>query len=162
MDIDAQRKTMNITPTKGSNPRILPISDKLLSMLNKLPKTNDYIFSNSNLSSHRWRFAQQKKKLAEKLQNPRLKQIKFHTLRHFKASQEYAKTRDLIHVKQLLGHRNINSTLVYTHLVPFDEDAEGYHHARARDDKEAGELIDQGFQYVCTTPQKIMMFRKRK
>ena len=62
----------------------------------------------------------------------------------------------------LVDHRNINSTLVYTHLVPFDEDADGYNHAIARDDKEAGELIDQGFQYVCTTPQNIMMFRKRK
>jgi hypothetical protein len=34
--------------------------------------------------------------------------------------------------------------------------------ATAKDDKEAGELIDQGFQFVCTTPQGIMMFRKTK
>jgi len=35
-----------------------------------------------------------------------------------------------------------------------------YYHAIARDEKEAGDLIDQNFQYVCTTPQSIMMFRK--
>jgi integrase len=161
-DLDEENNTLKCVAEKHGNPRQIKISSRLIAMLNKLPKTNQYIFGNSNLSSHRWRFDQQKTALAEKLQNPRLKQIKFHTLRHFKASQEYAKTRNLIHVKELLGHRNINSTLVYTHLVPFDEEAEAYHHAIAINDKEAGELIDQGFQYVCTTPQNIMMFRKRK
>lgn len=62
----------------------------------------------------------------------------------------------------MLGHKNINSPLVYTHLVPFDDDAEGYYHAVARDEKEAGQPIDQGFQYVCTPTQDIMMFRKKK
>jgi 5,10-methylene-tetrahydrofolate dehydrogenase/methenyl tetrahydrofolate cyclohydrolase len=52
--------------------------------------------------------------------------------------------------------------LVYTHIVPFDEDAEGLHHATAKNDKEAGELLDQGFRYECTTPQGIMVFIKKK
>jgi hypothetical protein len=67
-----------------------------------------------------------------------------------------------LHVKEVLGHRNINSTLVYTHLVPIDDEAENYHHATAKDAKEAGELIEQAWQYVLTTPQGIMMFRKAK
>ena len=161
-DLDEENNTLKCVAEKHGNPRQIKISSRLVSMLLALPKTNEYIFGNTNLNSHRWRFDQQKNALAKKLQNPRLKQIKFHTLRHFKASQEYAKTRNILHVKELLGHRNINSTLVYTHLVPFDDDAEGYYHATAKNDKEAGELIDQGFQYVCTTPQDIMMFRKRK
>ena len=37
-DIDFARKTVNVTPEKGSNPRILPISDKLIGMINALPK----------------------------------------------------------------------------------------------------------------------------
>jgi len=47
-------------------------------------------------------------------------------------------------VQEKLGHRNINSTMVYTHLVEFDEESQNYYHAIARDDKEAGALIDQG------------------
>jgi integrase len=61
-----------------------------------------------------------------------------------------------------LGHRNINSTMVYTHIVEFDEENQNYHHATAKDEKEAGKLIDNGWTYVLTTPQNIMMFRKRK
>jgi site-specific recombinase XerC len=131
-------------------------------MLQKLPKTNEYIFAHSNLGSHYWRYDRQKTRLTEKLQNPRLKEIHVHTLRHFFATKLFDQTKSLPLVQEKLGHRNINSTLVYTHLVPFDEDADGYNHATAKDDKEAGELIDHGFQYVCTTPQGIMMFRKRK
>jgi hypothetical protein len=56
----------------------------------------------------------------------------------------------------------LNSTLVYTHLVPFDDEAESYSHATARNEFEAGELLDQAWQYVCTTPQGVMMFRKAK
>jgi hypothetical protein len=46
--------------------------------------------------------------------------------------------------------------------VPIDDDAESYHHATAKDAKEAGELIEQCWQYVVTTPQGIMLFRKAK
>jgi hypothetical protein len=46
--------------------------------------------------------------------------------------------------------------------VEFGEESQNYREATAKDEKEAGSLIDQGFTYVCTTPQDIMMFRKRK
>jgi hypothetical protein len=52
--------------------------------------------------------------------------------------------------------------MVYTHIIEFDEESQNYHHAIAKDEKETGELIDNGWQYICTTPQNIMMFRKRK
>lgn len=35
---------------------------------------------------------------------------------------EYHWTRDILHVKQLLGHRNIQSTLIYTQLINFEGD----------------------------------------
>lgn len=161
-DLDEENNTLKCIAEKHGNPRQIKISNRLMSMLLALPKTNDYIFSNSNLNAHRWNYDQQKTAIAKKLQNPRLKQIKFHTLRHFFATRQYQQTRNILHVKELLGHRNINSTLVYTHLVPFDEEAEAFNHAVANDDKEAGELLDQGFRYECTTPQGKMIFIKAK
>jgi integrase len=83
-------------------------------------------------------------------------------LRHFFATKLFDQTKSLPLVQETLGHRNINSTMVYTHLVEFDEDSQNYYHAIARDEKEAEDLIDRCFQYVCTTPQGIMRFRKRK
>ena len=38
---------------------------------------------------------------------------------HFKVTMEYHKTKDILHVMRILGHRNIKNTLVYTHLVNF-------------------------------------------
>jgi len=72
----------------------------------------------------------------------------------------YHKTKDILLVKQKLGHKNINSTLIYTQLVSFDEDDSTSKTAKTI--KEAGELVEAGFEYVYTTPQNIMLFRKRK
>lgn len=126
------------------------------------PKKNAYTFGKTHLSAFRWKYDRQKNALAIKEVNPRLEQVRFHGLRHFKATKEYALTRNILHVKELLGRRNINSTLVYTHPVPTDDKAERYHKATVEDEKEAGELIEQGLQYVVTTAQGIMLFRKAK
>jgi len=43
-DVDLERKTVYVTAEKGSNSRILPISTKLIAMLNNLPKINGKVF----------------------------------------------------------------------------------------------------------------------
>jgi site-specific recombinase XerC len=126
-----------------------------LRALNKLPKNSAHIFGNANLASHRWRYDRQKRRLSEKLQNPRLLQIRFNTLRHYYATKPFDQTKSLPLVQEKLGHSNINSTMLYTHLVEFDEESQNYYHATAKDEKEAGDLIDHSFTYVCTTPQGI-------
>jgi site-specific recombinase XerC len=65
-----------------------------------------------------------------KLGNDRMSKIHFHTPRHWKATMEYHKTRDILHVMNLLGHRNIESTLVYTQLISFESDE--FHSAVAK------------------------------
>jgi integrase len=42
--IDQERRTINITAEKGSNSRILPISLKLIAMLNNIPKQTNKVF----------------------------------------------------------------------------------------------------------------------
>jgi site-specific recombinase XerD len=48
-----------------------------------------------------------------KLQNPRLMRIGFHILRHWKATIEYHKTKDILHVKKLLGRKRVENTKIY-------------------------------------------------
>ena len=159
-DIDEKRRTIKCKPEKGGKPRMFKVSTKLIAMLKALPKRNQMVFSGTNLSGHRSNFSQQRRRLASKLQNPRLLEISFHTLRHWKATMEYHKTKDILHVKQLLGHRNINSTLIYTQLVAF-ENPEEYTSRVAKTLKEDQELIEAGFEYV-TERDGIKIYRKRK
>jgi len=157
-DIDFENGTVRITPEKGSKPRMLKISNKLMAMLNALPKDSATIFSNVTIM--RKSFVRQRTRLARKLQNPRLLQITFHTFRHWKATMEYARTRDILHVMKLLGHKNIKNTLIYTQLIDFKDDE--FICKAAATSKEAEQLIEAGFEYVCTATDGIMLFRKRK
>jgi integrase len=157
-DIDVENPSVRVTPEKGSNPRLLKISAKLTSMLNALPKDSQTIFP-PNADVMRKSFQRQRKQIAFKLQNPRLMQISFHTLRHYKATMEYHKTKDILHVMQVLGHKNINNTMIYTQLVNFKED--DYTAKVAHSEQEVCQLIEAGFEYVCDyNGNKI--FRKRK
>jgi integrase len=128
-------------------------------MLYALPKTHKRVFGTVRTSNAVQNFSLQRKRAATKLQNPRLLRIKFHTLRHWKATTEYHKTKDILHVMKLLSHRKIENTLIYTQLVDFETD--DYHSATAETIDEAKKLVEAGFEYVCTH-ESYMLFRKRK
>jgi integrase len=138
-------------------------------MINAMPKETDFIFGLETSGfeeafkkekSIQGTFIRQRNRLATILQNPRLKQIHLHTLRHWFATMQYHKTRDINRVKYLLGHKYTANTEIYMHLVNFESD--NYNSATAKTTKEAQQLIESGFEYVCTTPEEIMLFRKRK
>jgi len=161
IDIDLERKTLTITPEKGSNPRVFRISSKLASMLSSLPRNSERVFSRyRNLRSLSSNFERNRKRIAFKLGNPRLLKISFHTLRHWKATMEYHKTKDILHVMEMLGHRNIKNTLVYTQLINSEGEDE-YVCKVAKTVEQATELIEAGFEYVCEI-DGIKLFRKRK
>jgi len=160
-DIDFEGRTVRIAAEKGSNPRIFKVSPKLLSMLNQLPKEGERIFSHyKSLNNLRRTFDRYRLKLSHKFGNPRLLQISFHIIRHWKGTMEYAKTKDILHVMQVLGHKNIKNTLIYTHLVKGVKDDE-YICKVARSPAEIQELIQTGFEYVCEK-DGLTFFRKRK
>ena len=160
IDINDESATINITPEKGSNPRNLRYSKRLSNMLNQFPKTESKIFTHyKNLNSLRRTFERQRKMASHKFGNPRLLRITFHTLRHWKATTEYHKTKDILHVMRLLGHRNIKNTLLYTQLIDIKEDE--YVCKTAETAKEVAQLIENGFEYVCDQ-ENLKFFRKRK
>jgi integrase len=104
-------------------------------------------------------FDDQRNNLAIKLQNLRIKQIHMHTFRHWKATMEYSKTKDILHVKQLLGHKSIENTLLYTQLISFKND--DYTTRVSRSIKEDCELIEAGFEFA-TERDSVKIYRRRK
>jgi len=158
-DIDFKRETITLNePEKFGKPRMFKISAILMAMLNDLPKDSDKIFR-GDLRIFRRTFRKYRKRMVKKLHNPRLNKITFHTFRHWKATTEYHKTKDILHVMELLGHRDIKTTLIYTQLISFERDE--FHSATAKTLDEAEELVEAGFEYICTH-NEIMLFRKRK
>jgi len=72
---------------------------------------------------------------------------------------EYHKTKDILHVMDILGHRNIQNTLIYTHLVDFQDD--DYVKKVAKTVEEDCKLIEAGFEYV-TERDRLRIYRKCK
>jgi integrase len=130
IDLDLEQKIIRVQAEKNSKPRIFRISDKLISMLNMLPKKNERIFPNIPQSLEN-RFRTARKRIALKLNNPRLMEIHFHTIRHWRATMLYHQTKDILHVKEFLGHR-----------------------------REIKALLEVGFEYVCEK-DGLLFFRKR-
>ncbi len=130
-------------------------------MLENLPKNGDHILSRySNINSLRRTFEKQRKRIAYKLGNPRLLRISFHTFRHWKATWEYYKTKDILYVMQILGHKRTQHTSKYTQLAKF-EGEDQYICKMAKTPKEIAELIETGFQYVCEK-DGYLFFRRPK
>jgi integrase len=158
LDIDVSANTVNISPTKNHNARTLHVSSHLVSRLNLLPKVGSKVFD-KDLDDMRKCFSKMRERLSVKLENPRLKQIAFRSFRHWKATMEYHRTKDILFVKYILGHKRIENTLVYTHLVNFESDE--YTCRIAKNVQEATALIESGYEYVIEM-DGVKLFKKRK
>jgi integrase len=160
-NIDRQICTLN-KPEKYSRPRQFKMSNKLTTMITSFIRRtnrNERIWNLSYESMHRT-FRNRRKSLAEKLGNPNLLNITFKTFRHWKATFEYHRTKDLLFVQRFLGHKNINNTLIYTHLVGFDSE-DNYIVKIASTVEEFTELLENGFEYISDY-ESMKVLRKRK
>jgi integrase len=159
-DINENNNTIRINePEKRSNSRTIKVSEKTIAMLKLVSKKYyPYIFS-PKPKTYKNALRVVTNRLAVQQQDPRFRLIHPHSFRHFKGTMEYAKTKDLVHVMQVLGHRNCQNTLIYTHLAAFEGDE--FHHAVAKTIEEAGKLVDSGFEFVCDFNGE-KLFKKRK
>jgi len=115
----------------------------------------------NHYSTFKWRAL--RKRLTNKLDNPRLLRISFHTFRHWKATLEYPKTHNVLHVKELLGHRRLDTPLLYIQLenAIFQSDSDKFNVKAVSEPEQVKALLEVGFEYVCKK-DGLMFFRKRK
>jgi len=162
VDIDFERGIIMINdPKKHSQSGVFKASPKLLGMLSKLPRKREQVFPKKDTLKEL--FYRQRRRLAFKLNNPRLLSIKLHTFRHWGATMLYHKTRDPFLVQRRLRHKNLRNTQIYVHLeeVIFQSQSDEFYSATAQNVEEARKLIETSFDYIATF-QDVMIFKKRK
>ena len=74
-----------------------------------------------------------------------------------------SKTRDILHVQQVFGHRDLRNTLIYINLEKalFQNADDEFHVKVAQNLDEACKLLEVGFEYVAEI-DGAQVFRKRK
>jgi integrase len=163
LNIDVEKRVITLTkPEKRSNHRQARMSSKLAAMITPLvhlKKPNEKIWQ-LNYDSICQTFLYTRRRIGLKVANPSLERITFKTFRHWKATTEYHRTKDILYVKELLGHKSLKNTLVYTHLVSFEEE-DAYIVKVASTIKEFTTLLESGFEYVSDYEGKKIL-RKRK
>jgi integrase len=162
IDLEKNMITLN-SPEKDSNPRMWKVSSKLIAMLNALPRNSEKVFGESSLHSMKTTYIKSRKRLAIKLQNPRLLRITFHTFRHWKATMLYHKTKDPYYVKNFLGYKSLKSTEIYINIehTLFEASDDAFTVKLAKKPEEIKALLEADFEYVCQKDNLIFL-RKRK
>ena len=163
-DLDLEKGLIAVRTIKGGKPRTLEVKRSTLGMLKYHVETkglglNDRLFP-ENTKALRRKYEKHRRRVAKLFHKPELLKIRLYDFRHFYATNLYRKTRDILYVKEKLGHKLIETTLKYVHLV--DRLGEPEYECRVAENlKEAAALIEQGYEYVTTFEGK-MLFRKLK
>ena len=118
-DINLDELTIHIKQSKGQKDRITLLSKIIISDLSKLialKDQNDYVFESERGGRLSTRTAQ---KIFENalVKSGIKKDATFHSLRHSFATHLLENGVDVRYVQELLGHNNIRTTQIYTHVT---------------------------------------------
>lgn len=112
-DIDFNRNTIHLKRTKGKKDRIVMLSQKVKEELQKLNQKSQYVFVTNRCGKYTQRTIQKIIENAAKKTGIK-KKVTPHTLRHSFATHLLENGTDIRYIRDLLGHANISTTLIYT------------------------------------------------
>ena len=160
-DIDFRRGLVTVRTAKGGRGRTIQLTIKDMLRLEIYLADKDDLdekpFPNARAISDN--YAKIRKRLAAKTGDISILKVRLYDFRHFFGSILYHKTKDILYVKQQLGHKRIENTLIYTHLVKLRDS--GYIVKVAKSVGEVSELLEQGFDYVAKV-EGVWVLRKPK
>ncbi len=121
VDLNFEQRTINIQrkdywcPKTGE--RSIPMTDKLFDLLNQLPQNSNFVFTNKSNKQYRKRAIRELLvKTAQQAGIQNFTQV--HSLRHTFASMLLMNGADVPSVQKLMGHRDVATTMIYTHQTP--------------------------------------------
>ncbi len=119
-DIDFDRETIHLKTAKGDKERIVFLHKKLIDALRMYgTKEEGLIFISQREGKYNKRTIQQIVKSASKKAGIK-KKITPHTLRHSFATHLLESGADIRYIQQLLGHKDLKTTQIYTHVANKD------------------------------------------
>ncbi|MFH1415080.1 MAG: site-specific integrase [Elusimicrobiota bacterium] len=118
-DIDLQQNILHVKKSKTGDVRSIPINNTLRKCLIELKNgnghsNNGHVFLNLNNAPYK----DIRKLFFKALERANIKNFKFHDIRHTAASHMTMNGVDLKTLKDLLGHKRIETTIKYAHLSP--------------------------------------------
>ncbi len=122
--IDGERKMLRVAQGKGRKDRDVPLPEKTLERLRAYwvqSRPGDYLFPSSRRPDTPMsvnRLQKVFRTVVRESQTP-YQHATIHTLRHSYATRLLENGIDLIHLKELLGHQSLSTTLRYTHVTSY-------------------------------------------
>jgi integrase len=151
-DIDLTTGIVSITGAKHTIGREGKLKPKTLDLLKIFIKkkhlnTKNRIYNgkSSNLSTN---YRHYRNRIAEEYDMPELKQVQLYDFRRFKGSKTYHLTKSILHVKEILGHKDntLRTTLKYISLF---EDTSTWIPKVGETDEEIKQAIQDDCIFVC-------------
>ncbi len=114
VDVNLRTRVISILNSKNGEKREIPINEDLARTLLAVPKNpkSPYVFCKEDGMPYR----EVKVGFRAALRRAKIKNFRFHDLRHTFASRLVMRGVDLKTVQELLGHKDIRMTLRYSHL----------------------------------------------
>lgn len=119
-DLDYERKLIHIKKAKGDRERVVFFHENLIRFINEHGKGNEsFIFLSERGNKYNKRTIQQIVKNSSKNTGIE-KNVHPHTLRHSFATHLLEAGADIRYIQELLGHKNLQTTQIYTHVANKD------------------------------------------
>ena len=113
-DIDFDRRTAYVATTKNGQPKVLPLTDSVIKELQLFDtKDSSLIFASKIKEEVTYCFTKPWKRA---LEDAKIKDFRFHDLRHSCASYLAQSGASLLEIADVLGHKQISVTKRYAHL----------------------------------------------